>query len=85
MSTDINVVPFKKHVHADAVVALKEVIGMLESGEIESTDVGVLVLMGAKGELNTFDFGPRNEALRVLGLLKLGEQVVIESALYPEP
>lgn len=84
MSADLKVVQFQQEGYKDAISALKNVVAQLESGELEPCETGVLVLMSKNSDVATFGFGPRSEELHVLGLLRLGEQVIIEAALYPE-
>lgn len=82
---DLKVVELKQEGYKDAVSALKSVIEMLESGELEPCETGALVMLGKGGGVETFGFGPKSDDLQLIGLFRLGEQVILESALYPEP
>lgn len=85
MSADLKVVQFQQEGYKDALAALKEIVSQLESGELEAVETGALVILGKGGAVETFGFGPKSDELQVLGALRLGEQVVTEAMLYPEP
>lgn len=85
MSADLKFVPFARDGYSDAISALKCIVEQLESGELEACETGALVIMGKGGAVETFGFGPKSDELQVLGALRLGEQVVTEAMLYPEP
>ncbi|HCA25328.1 MAG TPA: hypothetical protein DEP32_14285 [Pseudomonas sp.] len=78
--TDLKVVQLKPEGYSDPIKALKSAIEMMESGEIEPCETGALVLMGKNGAIETYGFGPKSDDLQVLGLLRLGEQVIIDGS-----
>lgn len=85
MTADLKVVSLQQEGYKDAVVALKEIIREIESGEIGPVEIGFLMVKTATGDIDSFGFGPRSDSLQVLGLIRCGEQIVIESLIYPEP
>lgn len=82
--TDLKVVQLKRDDTQDYIQALKAIVSALESGEQPAVETGILVLMSADGMIDTFGFGPRSDELQIIGLMRLGEQVIIESAMYPD-
>lgn len=82
--TDLKVVQLKRDNTQDYIQALKAIVAALENGEQPAVETGILVLMSADVLIDTFGFGPRSDDLQVLGLMRLGEQVIIESAMYPD-
>lgn len=82
--SDLKVVQFKQDGYKDPIFALRHILGQLESGELEPCDIGVLVMMGREGAVESFGFGPKSDDLQTLGLLRLGEQLVIDSAFGPQ-
>ena len=75
------VVELRQEGWRDGVTALKQIIADLESGELEPIHAGVLVLMDREGGTETFAFGPRADDITALGLLRIGEQVIIDSRM----
>lgn len=82
--TDLKVVQLRRDNTQDYIQALKAIVTALENGEQPAVETGILVLMSADGLIDTFGFSPRSDDLQVLGLMRLGEQVIIESAMYPD-
>lgn len=82
--TDLKVVQLQRDGSRDAVTVLKKIIEQLESGELEPCETGALVMLSTEGAVETFGFGPKADDLQVLGLFRLGEQVIIDSSLAPE-
>ena len=82
--TDLKVVQFQQEGQKDPATALRYILDQLESGEIEPCDIGVLVMMGRDGAVDTLCFGPKSGDLQALGLLRLGEQIVIDESFGPE-
>ncbi|WGK60525.1 hypothetical protein QAO71_10510 [Halopseudomonas sp. SMJS2] len=78
------VVPFDREGWRDALAALKGVVADIESGELAPVNAGVLVLMDRDGGTETFAFGPRADDITALGLLRIGEQVIIDSRMDGE-
>tara|TARA_R110001606_G_scaffold30344_1_gene93795 strand:- start:38234 stop:38491 length:258 start_codon:yes stop_codon:yes gene_type:complete len=78
--TDLKVVQLKQEGYKDPIAAMRHILEQMEAGEYEPCDVGVLVMMGRNGAVETFGFGPKSDDLQALGLLRLGEQVIIDSA-----
>lgn len=78
------VVPFEREGWRDGVEALKQIVADLESGELAPVSIGVLVLMDRDGAAETFAFGPRADDMAAIGLLRIGEQVIIDSYLDGE-
>jgi hypothetical protein len=79
--TDLKVVPLHQAQFSDPIAALKEIVKQLESGERSPCVTGVFVMMGADGGVETFGFGPKSEDLHCIGLMQLGQQVIMDSAL----
>tara|TARA_Y100000748_G_scaffold289141_1_gene274701 strand:+ start:701 stop:955 length:255 start_codon:yes stop_codon:yes gene_type:complete len=82
--TDLKVVQLKQEGYKDPATALRYILEQLESGEIQPCDIGVLVMMDREGGVETFGFGPKSDDLQTLGLRRLGEQIVIDTAFSPE-
>src|SRR5690606_30514420 len=78
------VVELRQEGWRDGITALKQIIADLESGELEPIQSGVLVLMGKDGGIETFAFGPRGDDVTSLGLLRIGERIIVDSALEEE-
>lgn len=78
------VVELRQEGWRDGVAALKQIIADLESGELEPIQSGVLVLMDRDGGIATFAFGPRGDEVTSLGLLRIGERIIVDSALGDE-
>ena len=78
------VVELRQEGWRDGITALKQIIADLESGELEPIQSGVLVLMGKDGGIETFAFGPRGDDVTSLGLLRIGERIIVDSALEDE-
>ncbi|MFG5862724.1 hypothetical protein [Metapseudomonas sp. CR1201] len=83
--TDLKVVPLRQGDYQDPVCALKELIRLIETGEVTAIEVGTVILRCKDGEIETFALGQKAEPLSVVGLLEMGKSVIIEAALYPEP
>lgn len=77
-------VPFDREGWRDAVASLKQIVADLESGELAPVDMGVLVLRGKDGATETFAFGGRADEMSALGLLRVGEQIIVDSCLGDE-
>lgn len=78
------VVPFDREGWRDGIDALKQIVADLESGELDPIHAGVLVLMDKNDGVATFAFGPRADEVTSLGLLRVGEQIIVDSALGDE-
>ena len=82
--TDLTVVPFKREPKADAIAAMEEIIAQMKSGEIPEVESGGVVLMGNDGSVHSFGFGEKCEDLHLVGLFRLGEQLIIDDCLSAE-
>lgn len=78
------VVELRQEGWRDGVTARKQIIADLECGELEPIHAGLLVLMDKSGGVATFAFGPRADEVTSLGLLRVGERIIVDSALGEE-
>lgn len=78
------VVELRQEGWRDGVIALKQIIADLESGELDPIHAGVLVLTDKNNGISTFAFGPRDDELTSLGLLRVGERIIVDSAFGDE-
>lgn len=84
MNQGPKVVEFKREGWRDAVKTLRNIADQMEAGDLSPCEVGVLVMMGEDGGIDTFGMGGKGEDLALLGLLRCAEQVIIENNIYPE-
>lgn len=82
--TDLTVVPFKREPQLDAIEAMKEIISQMESGEIPDIESGGVVMMSKDGQVYSFGFGEKCDDLYLVGLFRLGEQLIIDDCLSGE-
>lgn len=78
------VLEFKREGWRDVVGCLREIANQIESGQLDKPEVCCVVTMGADGYVDTFGAGEKAEGIQVLGLLRLGEQSVIDSIMPGE-
>lgn len=79
--TDLTVVPFKREPQSDVIEAMREIVKQMESGEIADIESGGVVMLGKDGTVHSFGFGEKCEDLHLVGLFRLGEQLIIDECL----
>ncbi|WP_223553430.1 hypothetical protein [Pseudomonas sp. BF-R-01] len=72
---------FKREDWRDAAKTLRKIAGDLDAGDHPACSVGVLTLIGPKGEVTVFGLGPKCDDLQCLGAMRLGEQKLIDVLL----
>jgi len=83
--TDLKVVPLKQEGYKDPIAALKQIIADLESGDMEPLAMAVLVTMSDSQAVDSFAFGRKaDDVVTALGLLRVGEQVILDSMIPAE-
>lgn len=76
-----DVVEFKREGWRDAAKTLRLIADEIDSGVLEACSVGALVMMDRLGEVKIFGLGPLAEDLQVIAILRLGEQLIIDTIL----
>ena len=66
-------VEFKREDWRDAAKTLRKIADNLDAGEHPECSVGVLTLIGPKGEVTVFGLGPKCDDLQCLGAMRPGE------------
>lgn len=74
-------IQFEREGWRDTVAALRAIADQIESGEQSRPKVGVLVLHGSDNRIETFGFGSKADDLSALGLLRVGEQIIVNGQL----
>lgn len=75
------VIDFKREDWRDAVKTLRKIADDLEAGEHPECSVGVLTMIGPRGQVTVFGLGPKCDDLQCLGAIRLGEQHVLDAIL----
>lgn len=75
------VIDFMREDWRDAAKTLRKIADDLEAGEHPVCSVGVLTMIGPRGEVTVFGIGPKCDDLQCLGAIRLGEQKVIDAVL----
>lgn len=85
MAADLKVVKMQPARSDDTVATLKEIIKQIEEGDISPVRTAVILIACEDGDVEVIPAGPSSDFMHMLAVTQLGQQIVLESILYPEP
>lgn len=77
----VQLIDFKRDGWRDAAKTLRKIADNLDAGVHPECTVGALTLLGPKGQVTGFGFGPKCDDVQCLGAMRLGEQKLIDVLL----
>lgn len=77
----MKIVELKREGWRDAAKTLRKIADDLDAGEHPECTVGMLTIIGPRGEVTAFGLGPKCDDLQCLGAMRLDEQKLIDVLL----
>lgn len=81
MSDKPCVLAFKRESWRDVVSTLRLIADEIERGDVPLPEVCAIVSMDGLGEMQVFGLGEKADDLKLIGLLRLGEQRIVDNLM----